>query len=381
MGGNIVKRVIGIYCGGYNSLSVWDDEIVRNGGAGGSETWAVEIASEFQRRGFHVIVFGKPPCWHFAADGVEYVPVENFEWRCEYQHFDYFIFSRTVLPLTTKLNCSNVYLMAHEYMIWGAQDFSDLKMDRVCKISTLSDYHTKEFLSAFNGLTKDRVFRSFNGINFELYEKNKGKTKENSMVWSSCRERGLDFLLERVLPLIRREVPDFKVKLCGYYDNFSEFEGREGVEILGKLGKEKLAEEQSKSKIWVFPNTGIVSTQPSTIYLHETFCITAVENATAGNAIVCFPTGGLTSTLEGYSGFIGKNFVEDFYLNTGDYFDIINPNNFDAAAKIMAMQSIKILKDDTLRFQLSDEVNYICKKYTWKNAVNCWLKEWGLLYE
>ena len=82
-----MKKILGIYCGklgGYH----WDEETILTRGGGGSETWAVEIAREFQKRGFHVILFGEAEKWQFAASGVEYVPCELFERRCSYQYFD-----------------------------------------------------------------------------------------------------------------------------------------------------------------------------------------------------------------------------------------------------------------------------------------------------
>ena len=60
-----------------------------------------------------------------------------------------------------------------------------------------------------------------------------------------------------------------------------------GVEVLGKLSKEELAEYQKKSKIWVYPGT-----------FPETFCITAVENAAACNVIIAPLSYGLGSTLQ-----------------------------------------------------------------------------------
>ena len=50
-----MKKVIGIYCGDFTyNGKFWDSDIVRAGGAGGSEIWAVELASEFNKLGFHV---------------------------------------------------------------------------------------------------------------------------------------------------------------------------------------------------------------------------------------------------------------------------------------------------------------------------------------
>ena len=90
-----MKKVIGIYTY-YHGMNepYWDEN---SDNMGGSETWTIRIAEEFQKKGFHVIVFGNPQVWHFSAGGVEYVPKQLFGLRCQYQHFDYFISSRTAI--------------------------------------------------------------------------------------------------------------------------------------------------------------------------------------------------------------------------------------------------------------------------------------------
>ena len=96
-----MKKVIGIYCGDFTyNGSQWNSATVRANGAGGSEIWAVELASAFYKLGFHVVVFCNCPEWWFDPEGVEYVPYWMFHHRKQYQHFDYFISSRRAEEIT-----------------------------------------------------------------------------------------------------------------------------------------------------------------------------------------------------------------------------------------------------------------------------------------
>ena len=257
-----MKKVIGIYCGNI-AYEPWDENLILKNGGGGSETWAAELAREFQRIGFHVIVFGMPPCWEFAESGVEYVPYELFESRIAYQHFDYFISSRQISEVTNDLHCPNVYIIAHDFCLHYAESFSDMKMDRVAKIAylsewqrhALSDYYKHEF-------TDKDSFRTFNGVDDLTYTIARTTQKKNKMVWSTVGERGLMFFVNRVFPVIKSEVPDFELDVCLYTDadKYESLRNIDGINLIGKIGKEELSKRQGESKIWVYPNLGYLDT-------------------------------------------------------------------------------------------------------------------------
>ena len=365
-----MKKIIGIYCGN-NWRSNWDEETIRNCGGGGSETWAVELSEEFQKLGFHVIVFGKPKLHHFSDAGVEYVPWQDFEKRCEYQHFDYFISSRLSYEITPWIDCNNIYIIGHDTEIEHRYDTPVLKLDRVKKIALLSDWQKKIYLANYTGLTEDRIFLTSNGVDMSLYENVDIGCKENSMVWSSCKERGLQEFLDYIFPEIKKEIPDFKLYIAGY-DEYMEnvYEGISGVEFVGKLNKKQLSDLQKKSKIWIYPNIGINSDGQ---LFHETFCITAVENAMAKNAIVAINTGGISTTLKGCELLSFENtFNElDFTYNGIDKVNIY---------KEMANRAVYLLKNNNELHKNAETAYNACKKYTWKKSVMDWLNEWGLLY-
>lgn len=362
-----MKKILGIYCGklgGYH----WDEEIILAKGGGGSETWAVEIAREFQKRGFHVILFGETERWHFAPSGVEYVPCELFERRCTYQYFDYFISSRQINELTQEICCPNVYIMSHDICMHFANSIKELKLDRVKKIGYLSNWHKEILKKWYDGLTDDKMFKTINGVDIVNYNDVDVNIKKNEMLWSSRQERGLDFFIKNIFPLIRKEVPDFQLNVCLYE---SEYDSKvEGVNFLGKLGKQDLCDYQKRSKIWIYPNLGYLGTDYSPF--QETFCITAVENGMAKNAIICGKNGGLIDTLDGYSNLIGEEFFKKGYISS----------NYDMEKYIhmIANEAIKILKDDEYRIKKGEEAYNICKKYTWAEAVETWLLEWKIKF-
>ena len=85
-------KVIGIvdHCGrDYNEYSL-------NGALGGSETWVIELASEFVRKGYKVIVFnGTNQVNHIdTVFGIEWVRMQDFNDYCKDNKFDYIILSR-----------------------------------------------------------------------------------------------------------------------------------------------------------------------------------------------------------------------------------------------------------------------------------------------
>lgn len=114
-------------------------------------------------------------------------------------------------------------------------------------------------------------------------------------VYSSSPDRGLWKLLQS-WPLIRKEFSKAELFVCYGVKNWTEqakwSHGRvgqmaveidrlieqPGVKDLGQIGQDKLAKLQMKADAWLYPLDSIQST--------ETGCITAIENAAAGNPII-----------------------------------------------------------------------------------------------
>ena len=250
-----MKKVIGIYTFYLGANEPFWDENSNN--MGGSETWTIRIADEFQKRGYHVIVFGNPSFWHFSSLGVEYVPRHLFESRCEYQHFDYFISSRTAHEISNKIDCDKIYIMSHEAIINLAGTYNDLKPNLTRKVACLSEWHRDMLISRYPGLTKEQTFITFNGADTELYSDVDVSKKKMRMVWSSCKERGLDYFLKTAYLCIKRMFPDFELVICAYNNDIpEEYKDLRGVTVLGRVDKKTLAELQKESMVWLYLNYG-----------------------------------------------------------------------------------------------------------------------------
>ena len=104
--------------------------------------------------------------------------------------------------------------------------------------------------------------------------------------------------------------------------------------------------------------------------------MSAVENAMAGNAIVCFNKDGLTTTLGGYSGIINADWFDDSPESRP-----ISNEEYEKLADELAGRAVAFLQNEPLRQIMADEAKRTCTKYTWKNSAMTWLKEWGLIYE
>lgn len=372
-----MKKVIGIYCGEmtYNTGQKWDSDIIRREPCGGSETWAVELSSQFKKLGFHVIVFCNCENWHFDSEGVEYVPFWLYKSRCEYQYFDYFIASRVINGFIDELECPNIYIMCHERGIfdryWGNfASYEQLQMGRVKKIAVLSEWNKDETKKFYPQIPDDKYMITFNGVNDKLYQDVDVNKKKNMMLWSSCLNRGMTFFGRHVINKIKEAVPDFELYICSYnVDIHGEIPTGDWIHFMGPMRKEDMSKLQKESKLWILPNYGFDDFGRT---LQESCPLTAIENMLAKNAIICFNKGGTKTVMDGYDGMVNIDYIDEVNCPSEE--------ELDKLGTLVAEIAIKILTDDEYRLRLVKSEEKICDKYTWKNSAMTWLKEWGLIY-
>lgn len=173
------------------------------------------------------------------------------------------------------------------------------------------------------------------------------------MVWSSHKTRGLQFFCERIFPKIKEKVKDFSLYVCSYInDNQDEYLLRDSIKVLQNVPKSQLIDLQKESKIWIYPNIATEGRERP----KETFCITAIENAAALNALIIPNNDSFSDIFEGYSG-------------------LININETDRIATDFIRHSIKCLSDEDYRTELAIEAKNKINKYTWETAAKSFLKE------
>jgi len=348
----------------------------------GSETWATYLAREFVKHGYLTTIYNdllcedgsgvvKDPVLDEAGNLVGDVVYRHYSTLAEdikYEIVDYFISSRTVEPFRTNSHTIKRYVMIHD--IWLSSDPKyDIMSWAVEKYAYLSDWH-KDFLVQHHRMPENKMFLTSNGVCEEFYKDVGSYIKKNQAVYSSSPDRGL-FQLLKMVPYIRKEVPDFELIITyGWYnwetsaksrgdvsslELISKIKGlikQPGVKYLGRVGKEKLSVLQKESKIWLYP-----------CWFSETQCITCIENGLSKNALITTNLAGLITTV-GDSGIMlnPENLTRD-----GEY-----PEEFiDKFVKV----SIKMLKDEEFRKEWADKAYEKMSMYSWSAIAKEWVKE------
>lgn len=282
----------------------WNKEKVDEGMAG-SETWAAYLSREFVKKGFRVTVYNDlliedkskalfDPVFDDEAQkigDVVYRDYRNLQSDVEYDVIDYFIASRSVDPLKLNLHSLRNYIMIHD--IWLSADKSyDTMTWRVDKYGYLSEWH-KEFIMKHHGIVSDKMFLTANGQDFDLYADVDLYQKKNQAVYSSSPDRGLYQLL-KMLPAIRKEIPDFELVVAyGFFnwESMAKMRGDQeslnfiaeikrlmeqpGVKYVDRVNKKTLAHYEKESKIWLFPS-----------WFSETFCCLPGTQITTNESLI-----------------------------------------------------------------------------------------------
>ena len=346
---------IGIYLGKYMpSVTTgehhWDGDTVENG-MGGSETWAYEVGTRLANKGYDVTIYADPAYDQEPSSHFHLVSYQRYFYDVLRREYDYFIYSRyaSVDTITPYLKCHNVYVMVHDICIVTPDNRNQIGLGRVKKYCYLSDWHKDYLLQLYSkeGLNESLLHKVSNGYSEQYYKDVDLNNKTNSMTWSSSLSRGFEDFYEYVFFPVFQQVPDFKLYVCTGtvapkdYHLLRKASLLPGVEVLGKLSKKELAQYQKQSKVWIYPGQ-----------FPETFCITAVENANAGNVIISPLSYGLSSTLQNIQ------YLKDLNL------DILDKDN---AQKYVDL-TVKVLTDDSERLKLVNECMCGCKDYNWDRA-------------
>lgn len=348
---------IAIYVGPYAYGRQWDETNLESRGIGGSEIWAARIAVEFARGGYDVWVFGDPETEHDSPEGVHYRRWENFGRICREERFDHIITSRRVDAIDNSVPCDDIILMTHDILVIGCETYEDLKPERVRKICFQS-LSQKLILQKRYGIPDDKFMRTFQAIDMEPYADADDSRKENCMLWSTGINRGLRRIAEDIIPRVRKVVPDFTVYVSHYQESIGNTLP-EGMVFLGNLPKSELVRYQRQSKVFTYPNTGLMDNGG---YNGETFSITTIENAMAGAVPVLGRWGCWFSTLKGgYDGFAGDGLYENILKP-------MDPYNIPEFVNELSAKTVRCLTDEKYRTELAAQARDICGKYTWQAA-------------
>ena len=335
-------------------------KIEDNGNSGGSETWAIEMAKQFAKNNYNVFLFSLNQIWWDTYNGLQYVPIANLENMLTYIKFDYVFISRYIFSDT--LNKFNDYPLNHN-IYWVAHDTeididnkpvsnnmfneNDILKKHLNKIICMSEF-CKECIQNVCNLSDEYFEIIGNGLNISLFKNENNIYKDNNLFWSSRWERGLELVVNNVLPILQRDYPNMKVYVAQYENNFPDhLKENSNIVFLGQLTKQELYKEMQKHKVMFYPN-----------FYPETFCITIIEAIMNDEEVICPFVYGPATTFKNYrSAFTNYNI---YYETEEQYNEIAN----DIKYRIESYYS----KDRMIIRNLLKE--HILNEYSWESIFN-----------
>jgi glycosyltransferase involved in cell wall biosynthesis len=333
----------------------WDADIAKKKAMGGSETAGIEMAHWLhQLSGRPVKVFNMRAD-DKVCDGVEYISNQKVhEYFSKHKPWMHIAWRHNI-----KLTDAPTFLWCHDLITPGAEN-TTIYNKHLC----LTPFH-QGYTMAMQGVPKDKIFVTRNGIKPERFKDGPWKKDPNKIVFPSSPDRGLDRAM-RVLDKVREEFPD--VKLHVFY----------GIEHLPKWGHQVLHDRlkamMEERKDWVVYHGAtqqdelIKHFKEASIWLHpcdfvETSCITATEMTCAGVYPVTRRLGGLADTL---------SFAESKGMATLIDSDCITESEYqlyiDATKKALRERSWESVSIDP-------------EQVSWRRVAEEWLRELPLLAE
>lgn len=368
----MVKKTIGILCLNcqpfdYNSL---------NNGLGGTETWILYISEYLQKIGYQVMIFNDNNYTFINSNQVQFYPISWFDNLSTYHYFEHIFILREYnyhyLNMIKENQCTNnIYFILHDIRLWlqnipryidNDENFFNYDRDindpwlkeHIKKFFFMSNWHLNENKKYF---PIDKCEIIGNGIVFENYDEN--LERDNSILFSSCFNRGLDILVEKIAPKVRKVIPDFNIYVASYDNNLdNKYNELEYVINLGSLGKSDLYNEIRKHKVWFLPLTH-----------WETFCITILENIANDVNIICPYKYGIQDIMKYFNILCIEdgNYDDDQYCELVSNHIIDKINNYDKYKPVRTMLK-NYIKDNYTWEKIGSKLYNIIKTYETNNS-------------
>lgn len=259
----------------------WTGSDIESKGLGGSETWAVEMATQLRRRGKSVVFFCKCPGRGSVYRDIEFLPIQFYEQfmathdvtTCVVSRFSQYVF----VPLHT--SCRQVILYLHDLGPTGSILPTHNKLTHVF---CLSPWHAQLFATNFPSHAARTTSLGY-GIDTTVWKPD--IKVPHSFIYSSFPDRGLVHLLE-MWPSIVAMWPDATLRIfCNLqHEHVRRVNGpmmaridellaggMHGVVVEGWVSKSILAAAYGKAEYWLYP-----------CIFDETFCLTALEAVASG---------------------------------------------------------------------------------------------------
>ncbi len=269
---------------------LWDGDLYREKGLGGSETAAVEMAEWMHKlTGRNVLIFN-PREETKIVNGVQYISTKNVQ--------EYFNKWKPKLHIAwrhpARLTDAPTVMWCHDLAVPGAE------AQEYDKIIALSKFHSN-YLQVTQGISEDKILLSRNGIDPLKFKDLEIKKEFGKVIWPNSPDRGLEFSM-LILDRVRKEIPGLKLDCFYGLDNLYKYgmsakadmlksmiKERPWVNYVGNVDQKRLAREFASSEVWLYSANFI-----------ETFCISALESMATKTYPIVKNLGALQNTLGAY---------------------------------------------------------------------------------
>lgn len=271
---------------------------------GGSETALACMAKELAKRGHKVFVFCETD-EEGEFDGVTYNHLSRYSKFATTFNLDVLVVSRFYQYLAMPSKAGLRVLWCHD--ILTDKDSLMAHLWQTDFLMLLSDYHIDNYTKGPREThlpdLKPNIWKTSNGVDLDVVEKNLRPKESKKLIFTSRPERGLHFLLGDIFPKILEKHPDAKLYFANYdisrlpnvaphVQQIAEFcaqrvhELGDSVVPLGHLTKAELYRHISSAQVLLAPTN-----------FPEISMITAMEAAACGTPVVGTRDFALTETI------------------------------------------------------------------------------------
>jgi glycosyltransferase involved in cell wall biosynthesis len=286
-----------------NSWKPWDHTSIKTTGEGGSELATDQMSQILASRGHSVSIYNEPVN-------------EGIHGKVQYLHHSKFnhIKADVLIASRTPGAVDDIYgnkfnkriLMHHD-----AHIYDTLTIERNNKFDlhfALSDWATNHLCMYYPFLDRNRVIKTSNGINTDLYKRTDILRDKQKLIWSSSPNRGLIHLLA-MFPEIKKQVRNASLDVFYGFENWIASakkhnktdemleiklirgiaEGLDGVKLHGRVSPSELSKAQLGAGVWAYSTSW-----------WETYNISAAECLASGMYPITTNISATPETLHGF---------------------------------------------------------------------------------
>lgn len=246
---------IAYYCG--MTTHIWNPELFKTRGFGGSEEAVYNLAKEWAKKGWNVTVYNACGDEEMTVDGVTYKPF--WEWNYKDKQ-DITILWRHPRPVDYEINSTKIFVDLHDVVPSG--EFTESRLAKIDKVFLKTKFHR----SLFPNIPDEKISIIPNGQN--LYDVVAEKDPY-LIVNTSSPDRSMDVVPE-LFNRIKEQVPEAKMEWAYGWENFKNYYQEDddkmswmnkvnkdmeesGIVNRGRVTQEEVAKMYARANVMLYP--------------------------------------------------------------------------------------------------------------------------------